>query len=376
MTDNRAKSVLGGPRRIAVTLASTVALALSTGCGVGLEQVPLPAPGVGSDTYALTATFTNALNLPDGAKVRVNGADVGEVVAMKAQGFHAEVTIKVASSTSLPVGTTAQLRSATPLGDVFLALEPPQDSTSSTPLLADGDSIGVGSTSSAATVEEVLSTSSLLVNGGAIRNMTKIVNGLGAAVGEDGSDAARLIDDTTAMIDSLSRRTGDIRMAVASTNSMSKTLAAQQESIAEALEGAGPAVDVVADNTSTLIDLVATVAGITGDVSRFPSMQGTDNRSTVADMNKLSYWFNQASLNPHADIDMVNSLLGPLIKATSSTSAHANIDIAGVALGAVDDPGHKADPGMRVPDGTDVAYMIGSFSYLLTKLYDNAAGGR
>ena len=47
-------------------------------------------------------------------------------------------------------------------------------------MLGAGGAIPLAGTKSAATIEEVLSTSSLLVNGGAVRNLTKIVNGLGA----------------------------------------------------------------------------------------------------------------------------------------------------------------------------------------------------
>ncbi|MGL5444309.1 MAG: mammalian cell entry protein, partial [[Mycobacterium] stephanolepidis] len=52
--------------------------ALLSGCATnGLASLPLPAPSAGSGGYSLTALFTNALNLPDRAKVKLAGADVG-----------------------------------------------------------------------------------------------------------------------------------------------------------------------------------------------------------------------------------------------------------------------------------------------------------
>lgn len=37
-----------------------------SGCATnGLADLPLPAPGVGSGGYRITAIFSNALNLPD-----------------------------------------------------------------------------------------------------------------------------------------------------------------------------------------------------------------------------------------------------------------------------------------------------------------------
>ncbi|WP_155942107.1 MlaD family protein, partial [Mycobacteroides sp. CBMA 326] len=101
-----------------------------------LASLDLPAPGIGSDAYGLTARFVNALNLPDRAKVRVAGADVGEVESIEAQDYVAVVKLRIRRGVRLLAGSTAQLRSATPLGDVFVALEPPKHP--STTLLADG----------------------------------------------------------------------------------------------------------------------------------------------------------------------------------------------------------------------------------------------
>lgn len=80
---------------------------------------------MGSQSYKLTARFANALNLPAKAKVRLGGADVGEVESMDAVDYVAVVQLRIREGVRLPVGTTAQLRTATPLGDVFVAVTPP-----------------------------------------------------------------------------------------------------------------------------------------------------------------------------------------------------------------------------------------------------------
>ena len=69
--------------------------------------------------------FSNALNLPANAKVRLAGADVGELDSMVARNYTAVTTLRVMDGVQLPRGGTAELRSATPLGDVFVALKPP-----------------------------------------------------------------------------------------------------------------------------------------------------------------------------------------------------------------------------------------------------------
>jgi len=70
-------------RRTTRTLAATAAAAtVLGGCATnGLGSLPLPAPGIGSGGYLITAVFSNALNLPAHAKVKLAGADIGQLEA-------------------------------------------------------------------------------------------------------------------------------------------------------------------------------------------------------------------------------------------------------------------------------------------------------
>lgn len=162
-------------RRIAA--AAAVALVLAGCAAPGLDKLPLPAPTLGADSYTLTATFADALNLPAKAKVRLSGADIGEVQSMAAVDYTAVVTLRIRDGVRLPIGSTAELRTATPLGDVFVAVKPPV--TPRDGYLADGERLGLPSTASAATVEGVLTSAAVLVNGGVVRDLSKLVNGLG-----------------------------------------------------------------------------------------------------------------------------------------------------------------------------------------------------
>ncbi len=108
---------------MAIIAAATV---VTSGCATnGLASLPLPAPGLGAGGYRLTAIFANALNLPTNAKVKLAGADVGQVDSMVARNYTAVTTLRISAGVRLPQGSTAELRTATPLGDVFVALQPP-----------------------------------------------------------------------------------------------------------------------------------------------------------------------------------------------------------------------------------------------------------
>ena len=175
---------MAGRRLIA--LAAAVCLTVSSCASEGLASLPLPAPGTGSGGYTLTAIFSNALNLPANAKVKLAGADVGQLESMVARNYTAVTTLHIMDGVRLPKGSTAELRSATPLGDVFIAVKPPSPAKPDAPLLKNGDTIELDATTAAATVESVLSSAAILVNGGAVRNFTSIVNGLGKATGNQG----------------------------------------------------------------------------------------------------------------------------------------------------------------------------------------------
>ncbi|ANI38985.1 MlaD family protein [Mycolicibacterium vaccae] len=360
-------NVVGRVRRaLAAAGALGVAGAL-TSCAVGLDRLPLPAPSAGASTYPISATFANAQNLPFKAKVRLSGADVGEVASMVAQDYTAVVHMRIASDVQIPVGTRAELRSATPLGDIFVSLSPPAVG-GDWKALNPGDVIPLDATASAASVEEVLSTAALLVNGGAIRNLTKVVNGMGRAVGGKGEDLGEFLDESTRLIQNLSERSAVVKRALTRTGDLAATMSARQQSIDEAIAAAGPALGTVADNTGRIVDLVAQVNRITLQLAKLPSVRGEPSRSMIADLNRLSAELNAASLEPNASLEQFNSMFGSVLKVTNGTAAHVDIDLADLAIGGFADPYHPADAGSHAPTREDFRNMVGSISYELMML--------
>ena len=368
---NRQCATAHGGFRCAVAAAATVLVA---GCGTGLESLPLPAPGLTANSITVTAVFSNALNLPAKAKVKLNGADIGEVESTHAHDFTALVTMRIRSDVPVRIGTTAQLRSATPLGDVFVALKPDPNQAPGTPLLHDGDVIPVGSTTAAATIEEVLGSAALLINGGAIRRLVSIINGAGSALGGRGDKVAELLHQSGELISRLGARSAQINDALRSTSELAAALQAHQNTLNETLAAGGPATDVIADNTAQLTDLVEAIAEITVQLNRFPSLQGTDKRSMIADLNHLSATFNDITVDPTLSMTALNRLIGIMMKSTNATSAHANVDVRKLALGALPDKNYPGDPGFHGPDGTDWHAMIGSLRYEWNMLLSRALG--
>nr|WP_234812764.1 MlaD family protein [Mycolicibacterium confluentis] len=342
----------------------------------GLGSLPLPAPGVGSGGYTITAVFSNALNLPEDAKVKLAGADVGQMESMVATNYTAVATLRIMDGVRLPHGTTAELRSATPLGDVFVSVRPPATVDPNAPLLTDGDTIDLDSTTSAATVESVLGSAAILVNGGAVRNFTNIINGLGKATGDQGHAFGALIDKTNRTLGKLNARSGDIETAMTETSQLVAQIEAKNDTLGELMNQAGPATRTLAENTTGIADLVRTL-GDTGDqLKKFPSVAGTDTsgRSMIADANQIAGAWNDLVLAPDATLYSLNRLMPPLIKATAGNSLATRASIDRLILGSIPDIGFAGDPGLHGPKRYNWEQLVGSFKYTLWRLQERVVG--
>lgn len=354
----------------ATALSSTLILA---GCGAGLQSLPLPAPGQVGQAITVTAEFDNAMNLPTKAKVKLNGADIGEVESIRAQDFTARVVMRINADAPVYSDSRVELRSATPLGDIFVAIRPNPTQAAEAQRLRDGDTIGLRSTTSAATIEDALSSAALLVNGGAIRRLVTVVNGTGDAVGGRGAKVAALLDESNTLISRLNARSAEIDTAMRNTSDLAATVTARQHSIDETIQAAVPATAVIRDNTATLADLTDGVARITNQLNRFPSLQGTDTRSVIADLNALSVALNDVVVDPNVNANAWIRVIPVLAKMTSGANIHAVADVRQLAFGALPDMNYPGDPMFHGADGTDWHAMVGSLRYewnlLLSKIY-------
>lgn len=353
-------------------LATGLAVVLA-GCGVGLESLPLPAPVARGESYGLTAVFSNALNLPEKAKVKLYGADIGEVGSIAAHDFTARVKLRIRSDVALHAGATAELRSATLLGDVFVQIKPDPNQQPDAAPLRDGDTIGMESTAAAPTVEELLNSMAMLVNGGTVGYLVKTANGTGSALGGRGEKVDTLIQQTRTFLSRMTARSAQLDGVLRRTSDLVTVLADRRETFGESLAAAAPAMAVISDNTTQLADLADRVARITDQLARFPSLQGTDTRSVTTDLNKLAGVFNEISVDPELSLMPFNRLVGLAMSATNSTAAHGNAVVTKLALGPWPDLNYPGDEGFHWSDGTDWHQMIGSLRYewnlLLEKIY-------
>ncbi|GAA1912559.1 MCE family protein [Nocardioides marmoribigeumensis] len=244
--------------RTASLLAALVALVLTTGlsaCGPDYGDLPLPGSKVGGETYRLSAIFDEALNLAQGAQVKVNGVPVGRVQTVTAKDFKAKVVMDIKASAKLRHGSQARLRYDTPLGELFIQITP---SRTGQPL-EDGDALSHADTSTAPTVEDTLAAVSLLINGGGLEQLRTITDELNTALG----GREPLVRDTlrrlTTFLAEANRSTRDIDRVLRSLSSTSKVLNARRGTINRALREVIPISRVLRGNTDDIIKLLKAV---------------------------------------------------------------------------------------------------------------------
>ena len=243
-------------------LAAGLALALGslTACGTTMRDLPIPGTGVSGDTIEVKAQFDEALNLAEGAPVKVNGVDMGKVKSITVDDFTAEATLTLKSDASLREGAHARLRYTTPLGELFVDVTNPATGQE----LGDNAKLELKDTETAPTVEDALAQASLLINGGGLEQLQTVTEELNTALNGNEGDYRTLLDRASVFLTQANSTTQSIDQVLNSLNSLSKTLSSREETINRAVKEITPAAKVLREKTPEFTRLLAEVEKFTG----------------------------------------------------------------------------------------------------------------
>ncbi|MET3960196.1 phospholipid/cholesterol/gamma-HCH transport system substrate-binding protein [Marmoricola sp. OAE513] len=241
---------------VGALVAGVLGVGVLTACGPTMRDIPLPGSGVSGDTITVTVQFDEALNLAQGASVKVNGVDSGKVQSVKAKNFKAVATLKVRKAAKMRTDATARLRYTTPLGELFVDVSNPARG----PLLQDGDAVAKKNASTAPTVEDALSSASLLINGGGLNQLQTVTEELNAAVGGREGKVRALLDNADTFLTEANATTGDIDAALRALAGVSKVLNDNRSTIDAAMKDIRPAARVLRENTPDFTRLLAKLA--------------------------------------------------------------------------------------------------------------------
>lgn len=226
-------------RRAVIGLCCVAAL---SACSVDPAELPIPGSYVSGDKYTLRIEFASVLNLPEKAKVIVEGVDAGVLDRVDLVGSTAVATVDLSADVQLPTDTVAELRQSSILGEIYISLQPPSDvnasagSSSSGPYLRDGDVIPMERTVPADNVEDVLRGLSNIVTGGHYVELQEAVNNVNAAIPPDPAQVDKINSAARAALTDIGDNTGEIDRILAAAESVSNTVVTQRDGVERVLE--------------------------------------------------------------------------------------------------------------------------------------------
>ncbi len=158
-----------------VILASVVAV--SSCASINVNALPQPGNSYRGG-YDIVIEFDNVLNLPDRAKVVMDGTAVGVVTNMALKSQKVDVTARIAPTVVVPSDVHAALQQATVLGDIYVALEHPQADHPAASSLHPGERIPLARTTSPQQLEDTIANLANFVSSGSIQRMQNTIIGI------------------------------------------------------------------------------------------------------------------------------------------------------------------------------------------------------
>lgn len=241
-------------RRLGCVISCLMTLLLTGACGMTATDLPLPGGGLSGDTYQITAKFRDTLNLPQKAKVTMDGVEIGQVADITAKGYTATVTMKILREFPLPEKTTFELRQATALGEVFIAATQPEKSTGGE--LGDGDVVPLARTGTAPSIEDTLAALSMLLNGGGLGNLKTIVDEINVTFDGRVKPTKSLIRELTTTASVLHSRQKDIDRVLVAMDSVAATAVDNEDQIDQLLDDVEPAVEQLNDQRELFVTML------------------------------------------------------------------------------------------------------------------------
>lgn len=313
-------------RHTVVAVALSAALLPAAGCGISLQRTATL--GGPSDTYPVTAVFSDAANLPEGGIVRIGQAEVGRVAAIRAEDFRAHVDLEIDTSVRLPAKTGARLELTSALGDQFVVLEPPESTaartggdqvrtpstgTPSAPAdgrtLADAARIPIERTSRGPDVEDTLAALGTLLNGSGLDQARTVVREVNTALGGREAKVRRIVERLDDVLGRLARRGDRIAGVVDSMDTVAAALKKGTPTLEKGLTDIRPGLQTLLDERSRFTHLLRNVGSL-----------GTTTRALV-DKTGGALTRQLDRLRPVLrDLSTLDSTLGPTLQSVTRFS--------------------------------------------------------
>lgn len=166
---------VGKSMRAAVALICL--LSVPSCASINVNDLPQPGKSYRGG-YDVVLEFASVLNLPDRAKVVMDGTAVGVVEKVAISHNGVDVTARIDRSVEVPSDIHAVLQQATVLGDIYVALERPHPRNSDVSPLPPNARVPLAQTTSPPQLEDTIANLATFVTSGSIQRIQNTILGI------------------------------------------------------------------------------------------------------------------------------------------------------------------------------------------------------
>jgi virulence factor Mce-like protein len=213
-------------REVQSAIGATICSLMMTSCAsLNINSIPLPGNNY-QNGYDIRAEFANVLNLPDRAKVVMDGTTVGVVTKVSIAADHVDVTARIDNDVQVPSNIHAVLQQATVLGDIYLALDRGQETDSAAPPLGPGGRIPLAHTTSPPQLEDTIANLANFIGSGSIQRAQNALIKINS-VTPPRDEVRRVVSQVTTDLKQLSDNIDNVDLLLNGVSDTSTVLAAR-----------------------------------------------------------------------------------------------------------------------------------------------------
>lgn len=297
-------------------VAATAGALLTTGCGIGMQDLPLGRTADGP-AYEVTLQLATAEGLLLGADVRTGQRVIGRIQGLAADTIGARAELSLEKATELPDNVQAAVELPSALGSPFIRLTPPPD-PSARPL-QNGDVIAESSTTIGPQVETMLATLGTIVTGSGLAQLQTVVGELDTAFSGRSGEIRGLTDTMTTLLAKATENQDDFELAIDAAARVSQQLAGQQATVDAYLDAMPDAVRSLTEQRDSIAALLqssrqltdtanAVVSGdpdglgaLVSDASTTISALASFNSEIGATLDNMNYFLDNFGSAVHGD---------------------------------------------------------------------------
>ncbi|ALG85927.1 MlaD family protein [Gordonia phthalatica] len=296
----------------ALAAASLIIVPVTAGCSSNSVSTlsAIGAAGTGADAYEISALIPSAAGLVRNAPVMMHDATVGSIGDITIEKWSARVTMRLNGGVKVPVGSHAMIGMTSVLGSSHIAIVPPEKPTGK--FVADGGSLSlpncpkqenlpqtspdkIPDVTSAQhvdpcmypTTEQVLSSLSVVLNGGGLSQMGDVVNELSKVFGGNEETLSKLIPRLNTLVTDLNSQTGNIVSAMEGLDRLSATINKQTPTVQRALESGPRILQLLVDQRQNLTNALDSVGKLSKTANQVLDKNSDDLKVIVPNLREL-----------------------------------------------------------------------------------------